>query len=79
VVTRRPAETIVTEGGTSYIFVTEGTDAALVCAREAAGSDDVMVNGGADIARQYLATRADTFGVYSDANARCSEPPRRAA
>jgi dihydrofolate reductase len=54
VVTHRPAETIVKEGGTSYIFVTEGIDAALVCAREAAGSDDVMVNGGADIARQYL-------------------------
>jgi dihydrofolate reductase len=54
VVTHRPAETIVKKGGTSYIFVTEGIERALVRAREAAGSDDVHVNGGADIARQYL-------------------------
>ena len=51
VVTHRPAETIVKRGGTSYVFVTEGTDNALVRAREAAGPDDVQVNGGADIAR----------------------------
>jgi dihydrofolate reductase len=54
VVTHRPAETIVKRGGTSYIFVTEGIEHALVRAREAAGSNDVQVNGGADIARQYL-------------------------
>jgi dihydrofolate reductase len=54
VVTHRPAETIVKRGGTSYVFVTGGIDIALVRAREAAGSDDVQVNGGADIARQYL-------------------------
>ena len=54
VVTHRPAETIVKRGGTSYVFVTEGIDNALVRAREAAGSNDVQVNGGADIARQYL-------------------------
>ena len=50
----RPAETIVKQGGTSYIFVTEGIDNALRRACEAAGTQDVMVNGGADIARQYL-------------------------
>jgi dihydrofolate reductase len=54
VVTHRSAETIVRRGGTSYIFVSEGIDAALVRAREAAGSDDVLVGGGAAIARQYL-------------------------
>jgi dihydrofolate reductase len=54
VVTHRPAETIVKKGGTSYVFVTEGIDNALVRARDAAGSDDVQVNGGADPARQYL-------------------------
>jgi dihydrofolate reductase len=54
VVTHRPAETIVKRGGTSYIFVTGGLDDALRQAREAAGSGDVLVNGGADIARQYL-------------------------
>jgi dihydrofolate reductase len=54
VVTHRPAETIVKRGGTSYIFVTEGIENALLRAREAAGSDDVQVNGGADIARQFF-------------------------
>jgi dihydrofolate reductase len=54
VVTHRPAETIVRKGGTSYVFVTEGIEHALACAREAAGSDDVQVEGGADVARQYL-------------------------
>src|SRR5918999_5696560 len=54
VVTHRPAETIVKRGGTSYIFVTEGIENALPRAREAAGSDDVQVNGGANIARQFF-------------------------
>ena len=54
VVTHRPAETIVKKGGTSYVFVTDGIEAAMAQAREAAGEQDVMVNGGADIDRQYL-------------------------
>lgn len=58
VVTHRPAETIVKRGGTSYNFVTEGIDVALERAREAAGPQDVLVNGGADIARQYLGAGA---------------------
>src|SRR5215216_3650068 len=54
VVTHRPAETVVKRGGTSYIFVTEGIDAALAQAKAAAGAQDVMVEGGADIDRQFL-------------------------
>ena len=54
VVTHRPAETITKVGGTSYIFVTDGIEAALHRAQEAAGSQDVLVNGGADVARQFL-------------------------
>lgn len=54
VVTHRPAETIVKRGGTSYVFVTGGIDAALEQAREAAGDQAVLINGGADVARQYL-------------------------
>jgi dihydrofolate reductase len=54
VVTTRPAETIVKEGGTSYVFVTEGIEDALARARDAAGTQDVHIMGGADIARQYL-------------------------
>ncbi len=58
VVTTRPAETIVKAGGTSYTFVTRGIEDVLRQAREAAGSDDVIVNGGAQIARQYLRASA---------------------
>ena len=54
VVTTRQAETIEKAGGTSYTFVTGGIDEALGSAHEAAGADDVLVGGGAEIARQYL-------------------------
>jgi dihydrofolate reductase len=54
VVTHRPAETIVKKGGTSYNFVTDGIEASLDRARQAAGSQDVQINGGADIAQQFL-------------------------
>lgn len=36
------------------IFVTDGPEAALAQAKEAAGAQDVLINGGADVARQYL-------------------------
>jgi dihydrofolate reductase len=65
VVTHRPAETIVKRGGTSYIFVTEGIENAQHRAREAAGSNDVQVNGGADIARQFLeAGKVDELEIH---------------
>ena len=54
VVTHRPAETIIKKGATSYMFVTEGIDAAMAQARAAAGAQDVMVEGGADIDRRFL-------------------------
>jgi dihydrofolate reductase len=54
VVTHRPAETIERKGGTSYTFVTDGIEAAMARARAAAGSQDIMIAGGPDIARQYL-------------------------
>jgi dihydrofolate reductase len=40
---------------TTFLFVTEGPEKALELAREAAGSKDVMLRGGANAARQYLA------------------------
>jgi dihydrofolate reductase len=52
VVTHRPTETIVKKGGTSYVFVTGGIEAAMAQARAGAGEEDVMVNGGADNDRQ---------------------------
>jgi len=38
-----------------FTFVTDGIDSALRRAREAAGDRDVVIMGGADLARQYLA------------------------
>ncbi len=52
VVTRRPHETV--KGDTTFEFVTDGIDAALVRARAAAGERNVIVMGGADLLRQYL-------------------------
>ncbi len=54
VVTHRPAEPIVKAGGTSYTFVTDGPDAAVRLARQAAGDRDICVSGGAAIVRHYL-------------------------
>lgn len=42
-------------GGTTYHFVTDGIEAALARAREAAGNGDVSVHGGATTINQYLA------------------------
>ena len=57
VVTHRPHETVV-KGDTTFEFVTEGLEAALDRARAAAGDMDVIVMGGADLLRQYLAAGA---------------------
>jgi dihydrofolate reductase len=43
------------EGGTTFIFVTEGIEAALALAKEAAGDKDVAISGGANVINQYLA------------------------
>jgi dihydrofolate reductase len=45
----------LTLGATTFTFVTEGIEAALDQAREAAGDKDVALGGGADVAQQYLA------------------------
>jgi dihydrofolate reductase len=42
------------EGGTVFHFVTDGIEATLERAREAAGAKDIRVGGGADTIRQYL-------------------------
>jgi dihydrofolate reductase len=40
--------------GTTFTFVTEGIEAALELARDAAGDKDVQISGGADVVQQYL-------------------------
>jgi dihydrofolate reductase len=54
VVTHRPADPIVDPGGSTFTFVSEGLEHALVSAREAAGDRDVVVLGGPTIAGQFL-------------------------
>jgi len=43
------------EGGTTFTFVTDGIEAALQQARQAAGGEDVSLAGGAKAAQEYLA------------------------
>jgi dihydrofolate reductase len=50
----KPRPTITKQGGTSYIFVTEGIESALKQARDAAGDKNIIVMGGAKVAQQYL-------------------------
>jgi dihydrofolate reductase len=54
VVTNRPHDPIVKEGGTTYHFVTDGLEAAFEQARKATGTKDIAIVGGADIVRQCL-------------------------
>ena len=54
VVTHRPHDTVI-KGDTRFEFVTGGIDDALARARAAAGEKNVIVMGGADLLRQYLA------------------------
>jgi dihydrofolate reductase len=54
ILTHHPRESIVMAGGTVFHFVTEGIDAALDRAREAAGGRDVKIGGGVATVRHYL-------------------------
>jgi dihydrofolate reductase len=58
VLTHEPRASLEMEGGTTFHFVTEGFGAALAAAREAAGSADVAVAGGASTINQALAAEA---------------------
>lgn len=55
VLTHHAREPQPMEGGTTFHFVTDGIDAALDRAREAAGEGDVAVQGGATTVNEYLA------------------------
>lgn len=55
VLTHHPREPLPMQGGTTFTFVTDGIEAALEQAREAAGDRDVAIAGGASAVRQYLA------------------------
>jgi dihydrofolate reductase len=54
VLTHHAREPLEMKGGTTFFFVTEGIASALGQATEAAGSGDVKLAGGADVAQQFL-------------------------
>lgn len=54
VLTHHPREPIEMEGGTTFIFVTDGIASALRQAKAAAGEKDIRIGGGATTVRQYL-------------------------
>src|SRR5262245_9499667 len=54
ILTHHDREPVVKDGGTTYHFVTDGVESALVQARAAAGEKDVQLSGGASVAQQYL-------------------------
>jgi dihydrofolate reductase len=54
VLTHHARPPLVMEGGTTFHFVTEGPDAALKQAKEAANGKDVRIGGGVSTIRQYL-------------------------
>ncbi len=54
VLTHHPRDPVEMEGGTVFHFVTDGIEAALQRAREAAGDRNVKIGGGVSTVRQYL-------------------------
>jgi dihydrofolate reductase len=57
VLTHHPRPPLEMEGGTTFHFVTDGIEAALDMARQAAGGSDVRIGGGVATIRQYLHAR----------------------
>ncbi|HEX7598016.1 MAG TPA: dihydrofolate reductase family protein [Polyangia bacterium] len=57
VLTHHPRAPITMKGGTEFRFVTQGIEAALAQAKEAAGDKDVRLGGGVATIRQYLQAR----------------------
>jgi dihydrofolate reductase len=55
VLTHHPRASLEMEGGTTFIFVTDGIESALEQAKQAAGELDVLLGGGANVVQQYLA------------------------
>ncbi len=54
VLTHHPRASIAMDGGTTFHFVTDGIDAALKRATEAADGKDIRLGGGVATIRQYL-------------------------
>jgi dihydrofolate reductase len=57
VLTHHARAPLVMEGGTTFHFVTDGIESALIQAKEAAGGKEVRIGGGVSVIREYLAAR----------------------
>jgi dihydrofolate reductase len=65
VLTHHAREPLEMDGGTTFLFVTDGIESALEQARAAAGQKDVLIGGGADVIQQYLAAGlVDEFDLH---------------
>jgi dihydrofolate reductase len=65
VLTHHPRAPLVKQGGTTFHFVTDGIEAALEQAKDAAGDQKTVIAGGADVIRQYLnAGLVDAFQLH---------------
>ena len=54
VLTHHSRPPLVMEGGTKFVFVTDGIQSALEQAKKAAGAKDIRIGGGVSTIRQYL-------------------------
>lgn len=54
ILTNHPREKVNKNGGTSFIFVTDGIESALSQAQAAAGNKDISIAGGADTIQQFI-------------------------
>lgn len=66
VLTKEVREPWKRPGGTTFYFVNDGIESALMQARKAAGGKDVRISGGANTIQQYLnAGLIDEFTIHS--------------
>lgn len=65
VLTHHPRDPLEMEGGTTFVFVTDGIESALEQAKRAADGKDVVIGGGANVVQQYLAAGlVDEFELH---------------
>jgi dihydrofolate reductase len=65
VLTHHPRGPVEMAGGTTFIFVTDGIESALEQAKQAAGRQDLLIAGGANVIQQALAAGlVDEFELH---------------
>ena len=77
VLTHHAREPLELHGGTTFHFVTDGPEAALAQAREAAGDGKIQVHGGATPVQQYLDVRRPRRAAGHASRRSCSAAARR--